>query len=363
MKNSNLKIIDHKFEVLELLGSGQSGEVYRVSFKEKEFALKLLKKKTKEKTSEEQKVRAFKFEFALLKGLHHKNIVQLFDFGQDPESQRFYYTQELIAGHSLASEKLTLDLNKKQNLFLQALQGLAYLHRHQVLHGDLKPENLLVFTTDNQELQLKLIDFGLSHPKLALSGGTPAYMAPEKILKESVDERSDLYALAVIFYQLLTGANPFVRDNLTETLQAHLQHLPSSATLLDSKIPPVWSQLLERMLVKNPQHRIYSAEACIQFLESKGEITSFIPSVTRIPESWIGRRETLQACKAFLKNIHSKKTNQQEPEFLLLLGEHGWGQNALLNELKYEAELFGLHVCEAPDQNAKYTNPVSPISV
>ncbi|MCP5468739.1 MAG: sigma 54-interacting transcriptional regulator [Deltaproteobacteria bacterium] len=357
-----MKWIDHKYEVLEELGSGQSGEVYRVKFKGKELALKLLKTELANSpeilNKESDKIRAFKFEFALLKGLQHKNIVQLFDFGQDQELKRLYYTQEFIPGQALSSPKLKLTQTEKQDIFLQALRGLAYLHRQKILHGDLKPENLLIVAKEESNQQssalLKIIDFGLSLPQLALKGGTPAYMPPEKILREPVDSRSDLYSLAVIFYQVLTGKHPFARKNLHETLQAQLQHTAPSATLINPEIPPIWSQLLDRMLIKNPQERISSAEACIKFLESKGEVSNFTNANTEIQEAWIGREDILESCQNFLSHVAQQKEKKAiERQGLILTGEVYSGQSALLSKLKYEAELLGLEIRNETEESSK----------
>src|SRR5262249_36775849 len=144
-----------------------------------------------------------------------------------------------------------------QSLMLQALQGLAYLHNQNILHGDLKPENLLVTFTSSPNL--KIIDFSISHPHLINTGGTPAFLPPEKILKEKIDQRSDLYSLAVIFYQALTGVHPFERPTVQETLRAHLNYLPSSATIHRPQLDPIWAELLDSMLQKNPRFRISSA--------------------------------------------------------------------------------------------------------
>ncbi|MFO1463995.1 MAG: sigma 54-interacting transcriptional regulator [bacterium] len=339
-------LIDGRYRVRQKLGSGLSGEVFAVAGPEGEAALKLLRSEV-EGLADEERIATFKFEFSLLKGLQHPNIVRIFDFGFDPELRRFYFTEELIQGRSLDRAARGLAVQALREYFVQALQGLAYLHAHKVLHGDLKPENLLVHEIRGEEPLLKLIDFGISHPSLAVVGGTPPYMAPEKILKEATDARSDLYSLAVVFYSLLTGENPFLKKNPLATLQAHLHFQPPPATLRNREVDPVWSSLLDRMLAKNPRQRIASAEDCLRYLETQGE-SPLAARPRDVPEFFIGREEILREATGFLDEIKKSRS----PRALLVVGEKGLGNSSLLTELKYEAELREIEVV-GPDETPK----------
>lgn len=338
------QLIDRRYQVLSPLGSGLSGEIYKVQGPEGVAALKLLKREIPGLNAEEA-IAHFKFEFSLLKGLAHPHIVQIFDFGFDEQLKRFYFTQELVEGAPLEELGKKTSLSQIQELFLQALQGLAYLHGHDIIHGDLKPDNLLVTRGPSISPLLKIIDFGISHPRLVGIGGTPAYMAPEKILKEPMDARSDLYSLATVFYGILTGENPFLRKNVLATLQAHLKFTPPSATTLRPEIDPVWSELLGLMLKKNPRQRISSAEACLQFLETRGESPLPLKRPRLLPRVWIGRPEILESAKSFLRSLAVKGGTHP----LLLIGEKGLGVESLLTELKYEAELLGVEVLGPQD--------------
>ncbi|MCE9624373.1 MAG: serine/threonine-protein kinase PknK, partial [Deltaproteobacteria bacterium] len=341
------RLIDGRYRVLAELGSGISGEVFKVEGPEGVSALKLLRHEI-EGLADEERITTFKFEFSLLKGLQHPNIVRIHDFGYDEVLRRFYFTQEWIEGESLARLGANADLKTLENLVIQALQGLSYLHAHDVLHGDLKPENLLVTAGPEKSSQLKIIDFGISHPSVAASGGTAPYLAPEKILKEAADGRSDLYSLAVVFYSLLTGENPFLRKNLFATLGAHLHFVPPPATVLRKEIDPVWSSLLDRMLAKNPRQRIASAEDCLKFLETEGEVPIAAARPKALAELFVGREELVQKAKAFLDQ---RKTGGP-PRALLLVGEKGLGKSLLLRELKYEAELREIEAL-GPEENPR----------
>jgi Nif-specific regulatory protein len=304
-------------------------------------ALKLLRSRVEGMNAEEL-LATFKFEFSLLKGLSHPNIVRIFDFGYDEALQRFYFTQELVAGTSLTEfSREETKPSVLENLFLQALQGLAYLHSQNVVHGDIKPDNLLVTRLADRRPHLKMIDFGISHPEWAGMGGTPAYIAPEKILKMGSDAKSDLYSLGAVFFQTLTGKNPFLRDQAAATVQAQLNYVPPAVTSLRPEIDPVWSELITAMLQKNPRRRIASAESCIRFLETKGEVQIAAERPRELPSYWMGREEILEQAKTFLRNLDDEPKHHR---LLLLSGERGLGKENLLNEMKYEAELMGIEV-------------------
>lgn len=347
MSSMTPQTIDHHYRVLEPLGSGLSGEVYRVQGPEGKVALKLLRSEAADMDSDNW-IATFKFEFSLLKGLNHPNVIRIFDFGFDQKLKRFYYTQELVEGAPI-QKALPNDSKDQlawlQNLFVQALQALAYLHSHAVIHGDLKSDNLLIHQGDQEKPLLKLIDFGISHPQWVQFAGTPATLAPEKILREAADGRSDLYSLAVVFYTLITGTNPFLRPEARDTLQAQLHFIPPPATNQRPALAPFWSELLQWMLKKNPRERAPSAEACLKFLETKGE--NFEISRPRLlPQHWTGRPEILENTLHLLSQLQDFP---QKTKLIKITGAAGLGQESLITELKYAAELKNIEVLTKPD--------------
>ncbi len=341
---TTLPKIDHRYQALKLLGAGLSGEIYQVQGPEGICALKLLRTEVPG-LNQAELITAFKFEFSLLRGLQHPNIIHIYDFGFDDTLKRFYFTQEWIQGLEIQELQQKFSLKEMRNLFVQALQGLAYLHSHQVLHGDLKADNLLVTQNNDGAPLLKIIDFGISHPSFVQQAGTPVTMAPEKILKEPIDGRSDLYSLAVVFYTLITGRNPFLRNSMQETLRAHLNFSAPAAIEQRPECDPAWSQLLSKMLIKNPRDRIASAEACLKFLEIEGEDPHWNPPPSYIPETWMGRPEILLEANHFLEEIQKDGLSR----ILLVSGSTGLGKNNLLSELKYNAELKSIEV-QSPDE-------------
>ncbi len=333
------KFIDNHYEVIDILGKGFSGEVYRVRFGNQVLALKMLKPYALGMNTADL-ISTFKFEFNLLKDLKHPNIVTIHDFGYDVTLKRFYFTAEWLEATDLAKFAEGKSFSELEGVFLQAFSGLAYLHAQNVIHGDLKAQNLLVIQTPTGA-QLKIIDFGIAHPVFAQKGGTPATMPPEKILKEHVDARSDLYSMGVIIYTLLAGKNPFLRENMSKTLTSHLSYVPAPLVVAAPHIPMVWSKVVEKLLQKNPNNRYLNAAEILRQLEREGMVQGFLVKSNTLPAHWIGRPESLDVIRDFLNDI---KTNPKKHYVLELRGETGLGKTRLLTELIYQAELSGVSI-------------------
>ncbi len=203
------------YTVLELLGQGGMGSVYRVRHPhtDEELALKLMR--TSDTLSRHDLLR-FKREFAVCSSLSHPGLVRVFELGMS-DGQPFY-TMELVRGQSLRNFR-----GDPEQLFEKLLESIVYIHRHGVLHRDLKPENVLVDESGTP----RLLDFGLAKHHESISQeitqpGTVHYMAPEQINGAEVDFRADLYSLDIMLYEMATGRLPFERPELVATLAAIL---------------------------------------------------------------------------------------------------------------------------------------------
>src|SRR5262249_13196967 len=143
---------------------------------------------------------------------------------------------------------------------------------------------------------VKLIDLGLADPRFPFTAGTPSTMAPEKILKEAFDERSDLYSLGVVFYHLFSGENPFARESLEKTYQAHLTVGPPKLTWKNPQVPTYWNEIFEVLLAKNPAHRYRNCGellAAIHYAQPAGK--GMLPGARPWrPERWIPRGDLLE---------------------------------------------------------------------
>lgn len=326
-------LIDNQYKVLKLLGEGLSGAVYQVRHGNEIWALKLLKSNPQTQSLENW-VDAFKFEFSLLKDISHPHVVRIGDFGWDEAQNSLYFTEELVDGITLDEFLKTADPETAEELFVQCLEGLEAIHQAKAFHGDIKPNNLYV-TQQNGKPWVKILDLGIAHPQFQLSAGTPAYFSPEKILKDPVDERSDLYALAVTFYECLTGVNPFKRNSIVETLKAQTSITPADAGSLNAGIRPRFSQILKRLLAKNPRDRFRNATETLAEMDfDRGLEAGREMKAPLVSEKWVGRADAKRAVHDWVKEI--KKFG-----VLFLTGDAGIGKSRLLGEVKYELELGG----------------------
>ncbi len=341
------KVIDRRFRVLSSLGEGLSGEVYLVEAPEGRFALKLLKP-LGEKGLEQEVISAFKFEFLLLKDIRHPNVVRVEEFGFDEELGRFYFTEEYLQGQPLPEFCKSKSPEVLTDLFIQAIRGLQAIHRSHILHGDLKGSNLLV-TEEASGPVVKLIDFGLADPRFGLTAGTPSTMAPEKIMGDTVDERSDLYSLGITFYSLFTGENPFALKDYRLSYQAQLSLRPPLATQKNPRIPPFWNEIFDTLLAKNPANRYSSCEALLEAIDFARPQGLGEPAKIRpwSPERWVEREGPLEELEGkilkALKNgsspVPDRQSQQAPPPVFLVIGEHGVGKSRILQEIRFRLQM------------------------
>lgn len=201
--------------------------------------------------------------------LSHPNVITLHDMGIEEATQTPYLVMEFIDGVALDRilEKGTLPLPRACAWMAHAAEALDVAHKRGVIHGDVKPANILV-TTDGR---VKLTDFGMARvakreaPESALLG-TPAYWCPEQIMGRPQDARSDIFSLGVVLYEILTGTRPFDADSLQGICNRVLSSTPNSVSQLQPSIPAAFDEIIAGCLAKNPDQRIASAEALAQML-------------------------------------------------------------------------------------------------
>jgi len=223
---------------------------------------------------------AFKDEFRLLTQLHHPNLATVHDFGRCPDTDSFFFTQELVRGEDIqtflrgASRELVVEL------FVQLARALDYIHALGLVHGDIKPSNVLVARIDaDGQPQAKLIDFGLgrmlpdpteipvveseSDDESIMVLGTPGFSAPEKVRGQLTDARSDIYSLAATLYAAIRGQRPFPGKSFRDALRAQRDWRPELAGSLLQTSGPVVAELVGRMLEPDPTKRPQSARSIV----------------------------------------------------------------------------------------------------
>lgn len=196
--------------------------------------------------------------------LDHPGVVKTYD---GEHRGRLYMVIEWVEGtllRSIMSQAGPLPIDRAVNLTLAICDALDYMHKHGVVHRDLKPENIMVDGED----RIKLIDFGIALKedarRLTYAGpspllGTPDYISPEQVKGQHGDQRSDIYALGVIFYEMLTGQTPFSGPNPLAVMNERLLIDPKPPRKLRPEISPQLQEILYRALERDPRHRYATA--------------------------------------------------------------------------------------------------------
>jgi len=252
-----------RYELLEEVGRGSMGVVYRARdpLIGRSVAVKTLRlEDVRQGRDDPETLDRFQNEIRAAGRLTHPNIVAIHDAGVDSDAGLFFITMEFIPGRSLAKmidEKQAFPVPRVQRILEQACRALEYAHHTHVVHRDIKPANLLMGELDT----VKLTDFGTA--KILERGGTqsgqivgtPSYMAPEQVKGRPVDGRADIFALAVILYELLTGERPFPGKNVTTVIYKIVHEEPLPPIQLDSSIHPGLNAVILKGLSKDPGDR------------------------------------------------------------------------------------------------------------
>jgi hypothetical protein len=256
------------YQVLDLLGRGGMGEVYKAFQDGQLTAIKFLPHELAQ--NPDSRLR-FEREAHVLGRLNHRNIVKLFNYCEEEQP---YMVIEYIAGYDLKAHlhrNTYLTPEDTQELMLQLASALTYTHQQQVIHRDLKPDNVMLrFDGDPENPDVVLMDFGIAkdldnpqHEEGVI--GTIEYMSPEQILEREIDERVDVYSLGVMCYELLTGELPF-KGRSDQLVFAHLYQPPPDPSTIRADIPQAMSNALMRALTKDPEDRYASVQDFVRAL-------------------------------------------------------------------------------------------------
>ncbi|MBI3768839.1 MAG: AAA family ATPase [Deltaproteobacteria bacterium] len=330
-----LGMIGARYQLINEIGHGGMGSVHRVldRLTGRILTLKRLKMATGLAVSSPDARVVLADEFRILASLRHPNIISVLDYGFDDDREP-YFTMDLQENARTIVEAGTdQPLAVQLDLLVQTLRALVYLHRCGIIHRDLKPENILVVND-----QVKILDFGLSFSRSAGDagevgwGGTPAYTAPEVLKCGSPNERSDLYAVGMIAYELFVGRYPFAEDQYLP-LRIMNTPLPGPNDAIDPRLRPI----LERLLAKDPEARYAEASAVITALAS-GLNQPFLVETVATRESilrtapLVGRERELETLLAALR-----EAMRGSGRTWLVGGESGVGKSRLLDEIRTRA--------------------------
>ncbi len=269
------QLLGGRFRVEATIGHGGMGQVYaaRHEVLGRRFAVKVLLPSL---DADARSVRRFLREADAVSRVVHPNVVAMADFGRADDG-RYYLVMEYLDGETVAWRLKRQGRPTPEVALLwlgQLVAALEAAHEKRVVHRDLKPSNLMLVPAGRAREVLKVLDFGLArdleNDKTLTSRrqiiGTPGYLAPEQISKETIDERTDLYAVGCIGYELLTGAPPF-SGAMPQVLRAHLEDAPAPPAVEGRLAEGLWV-VLRRCLAKAPGERFPSAAALGAALEA-----------------------------------------------------------------------------------------------
>ncbi|UCE42611.1 MAG: protein kinase [Candidatus Aminicenantes bacterium] len=252
-----------RYQIIEELGRGGMGRVYKAIDTEvdEKIALKLIKP---EIAADKKTIERFRNELKYARKIRHKNVCQMYDLSREEGS--YYITMEFVPGDDLKSlirRMGRLSPGQAITITKQVCDGLAEAHKLGVVHRDLKPQNIMI----DQDGNARIMDFGIAR---SLEGkgitgagvmiGTPDYMSPEQVEGKETDQRSDIYSLGVILYEMVTGQAPFEGDTPFTIGVKHKSEAPKDPKELNSQIPDDLSRIILNCLEKEKDKRYQSAE-------------------------------------------------------------------------------------------------------
>jgi tetratricopeptide (TPR) repeat protein/predicted kinase len=333
------------FQILGPLGRGGMGRVLRALHVEtgQSVALKTVS------VCREGHIRSIRREIHALARLRHPGVVRILEHGMHRSMP--WLAMELVEGATVREHCAGLDLPRSLRIVRRLCETLAHIHGEGIVHGDLKPENIVV-RADGTPV---LVDFGLaaqfwrelSRETLEAGGamtGTAAYMAPEQILGEPIDARADLYALGCILYELVAGRPPFVGASAAQVIRAHVRSVPEPVSGRVDGVSADLDALILRLLAKRPRDRPGHADdvgAALAALGGQDEASAPGPK----PRAYLyrpgfsGRDEVLRSLEERLSSLH-----QGQGGLVLIGGESGVGKTRLALELARRAERQAIHV-------------------
>ncbi|MEM9952001.1 MAG: protein kinase [Chloroflexota bacterium] len=264
MSNPNETVLNGRYQLLKQQGSGGMSVIYRAFDRAlaRTVAIKLLRPSL---TRDPSFLEKFRNEARAIAKLSHPNIVTVYDVGSDGPTH--FIVMELVEGTDLKKiikEEGSVSIDRAIDLSIQICAGLGYAHRSNLVHADVKPQNMLVTPAD----VVKVTDFGIAQAltntqpmaKAEVVWGSPHYFAPEQARGEQPTPQADVYAVGVVMFELLTGELPYVGANQQELAMAHIREPIPNVSEYRPGIPDRLAKLIYRAMSKDPRDRYRDAD-------------------------------------------------------------------------------------------------------
>lgn len=256
-----------RYRIVEEIGRGGMGRVYKAEDKELDItvALKMIRP---EYSSNTRFIQRFKEETRMARSISHENVIRIHDIGEVDGIK--FISMDYIKGHDLRELIHTsgnLSIETAISITRQICEGLKGAHQKHIVHLDLKPSNIMI----DSEGKVYIMDFGVAKsletheisPEKKMIG-TPPYISPEQAKAEKIDQRSDIYSLGIIIYEMLTGKRPFEAENMDGYIQKHLTENPRPPRELNPRIPQALENIILKCLAKKRVDRYHDCEEVIR---------------------------------------------------------------------------------------------------
>ena len=319
------KMLDDRYEILELIGSGGMANVYKARCHRLNLlvAIKILKSDLADNAEFR---RRFHDESQAVAQLSHANIVSVYDVSTNPD--REYIVMELIDGITLKQymeRRGRMDWRESLHFITQIMRGLSHAHSRGIIHRDIKPQNIMVL----RDGSVKVADFGIAC--LANQGqtltqealGSVHYISPEQARGDRIDARSDIYSAGVVLYEMLTGRLPFEGDSAVSVAIQHLSSVPLAPRDIDPSIPEPLELICMKAMNSDPNKRYASADAMIEDLEKfrrdpsvdmdyiRQELTA--PAADTEPTMPLPTAQVASAVKKHTGELRREREAEEEP--------------------------------------------------
>jgi tetratricopeptide (TPR) repeat protein len=278
------ELIDGRYRVVEVIGEGGMGLVYRAEHErlKRPVAIKVLQRDFSAIAEVSQR---FEREAIAIARLDHPNCVAVQDFGRLPDGS-LYLVMSYLPGVLLRKvmNDGKLSVGRALHILRHMLAGLAHAHAHGIIHRDVKPDNVMLVSHEGDSDFAKLFDFGIAKlagqageaagtqlTKLGARFGTPAYMSPEQSMGKPLDARSDLYSTTVVLYEMLTGRAPFIADDEPGVLVMHAAKAAPTLAEHGAQVSDEVEALIARGLAKNPDDRFKNALEYLAAIDVLGQ--------------------------------------------------------------------------------------------
>lgn len=346
-----MAIINKRCEIIEKIGAGATGNVFLVKDTFYENVSVALKTIQADYITEES-LKSLKDEFLTLKQFDHPNLVKVFHFDKIVTSDipeylnDYFFTLSYIKGQDLFQATENASIEFLYEITYQICEALHYIHRHDLIHFDIKPENILIteeMINDERVPVAKIIDFGFAATNVGDDRppirGTLEYIAPELLRGETYDHRVDLYSLGMTLYHLITRTLPFAADSSIDIIKKQIGEVPPPISQYRNDIPENLNNIVTKLLEKDPAKRFPDAGNVIEHLHDTFPRYHILKNhIADIPPvKIIGRDEELETLLQKIKNRITGTPNGHS-HFINVEGDTGIGKTALLTELARRIE-------------------------